>query len=586
MSAPTVAPGGTSTPPSTHPSTGLDRRVLGGVAVLLVVGWLLPVLLASHFGALGIPRSDDWSYLLTLFRWVDHGRIDFNDWVSMTLIGQLVVAAPVVAVVGRSVWAVQVLAAVIGWAGLVALYLLGRRFLPDGKGALFLPIVVALGPLWAPLVTTYMTDVPAFAAQMVALALAARAFRTRPVANGWLAGALAVAFVGFSIRQYGAVPVVAILVAALWAAVSDRDRRQVRIVVGMGVLLAVGAAVVLLWWVQVPHPLSLSPEMPSRGSLVSVGMEGAGFLRLAGLLLSPVLVLAGPVRLVRRAWAASRGATVVLGGGASLMLLATYARRTSVPFVGNYVDRFGVLANDVMRGNRSLVMPARVFDVLVAVGMLGALLLVLAAVPALVALWSRCRARDLALRDPLLAAVFLCLVGYAIAYGAAVALVMPIFDRYALPAIPLVGLLALRAVAVPVPAVEPARARVEPRRVAPVLAVAVLAFVGLAFAADSASFDATRWHVATAATHRGYDPLQVDGGFEWVAYHRHRGPALGDTVAERQRLRAIYFRGLCVTVVVNPSPNATRHAIATGEVQGLLHAPAKVVAYRNDRACD
>ena len=54
-----------------------------------VIGVAIPVAVASHYGALGIPRSDDWSYLLTMFRWVEDGKLTFNGWVSMTLIGQV-----------------------------------------------------------------------------------------------------------------------------------------------------------------------------------------------------------------------------------------------------------------------------------------------------------------------------------------------------------------------------------------------------------------------------------------------------------------------------------------------------------------
>ena len=74
-----------------------------------------------------------------------------------------------------------------------------------------------------------------------------------------------------------------------------------------------------------------------------------------------------------------------------------------------------------------------------------------------------------------------------------------------------------------------------------------------AWVAEQLWLDATCWAVSARATARGYDPLQVNGGFEWVAYHRKVGPLQGDTAAERQRLRARYYRGLCVTVVVEPA---------------------------------
>ena len=97
-----------------EPTVTRDRRSdLLAIAVLVVVGGVLPVLVAQHSGALGIPRSDDWSYLTSLFRWTDGGGLRFNGWVSMTLVGQLGLAAPVAIASGRSIVAVHVAAAAL-----------------------------------------------------------------------------------------------------------------------------------------------------------------------------------------------------------------------------------------------------------------------------------------------------------------------------------------------------------------------------------------------------------------------------------------------------------------------------------------
>ena len=132
-------------------------------------------MVAAHYGALDIPRSDDWSYLLTLFRLVDHGVLGFNNWVSMTLVGQLALAAPVALVFPRSITAVHVRVRSLGFAGLVAL--VQGTEARHRRGAMVLALTIAVGPLWSPLASTFMTDVPAFAAQCVFLALAFRALR-------------------------------------------------------------------------------------------------------------------------------------------------------------------------------------------------------------------------------------------------------------------------------------------------------------------------------------------------------------------------------------------------------------------------
>src|SRR4051794_14166443 len=81
--------------PSTAPRDAHRLHTAASVGLLLVLGFALPLLIARHYHALGVPRGDDWSYLRTLFHWVDTGHLNFNNWVTMTLVGQLVLAAPI-----------------------------------------------------------------------------------------------------------------------------------------------------------------------------------------------------------------------------------------------------------------------------------------------------------------------------------------------------------------------------------------------------------------------------------------------------------------------------------------------------------
>ncbi|MGZ6953827.1 MAG: glycosyltransferase family 39 protein [Acidimicrobiia bacterium] len=549
-----------------------------GYVLLLVVGLVVPLAIASHYGALGVPRSDDWSYLVTLFRWVDTGHLAFNRWVSMTLLGQLVATVPVVEVFGRSVWVVQVWSALLGFVGLVAIVRLGRRLAPGGRGALLVAVTVAVGPLWGTLATTYMTDVPSLVAQVVALACAARAFTGR-FHRGWFFAALAAAVFGFSIRQYGVVTVLAIVLVA--AALAREGRAPGRLVVVASAVALGACAVILALWAGVPDPLAVSPSTPSPGTVSTTFVTMAGFLRLTALLLVPVLAYVGPVRIVRAAWAAGRGISVALVVGVAALLTVTYVRSPRAPFVGNYVDRVGALANDVVAGTRPDVMPRVAFDAMVLVAGVAAVVLVLAAVPGVVRLARRWSDGDRHVERPELVVVAWALAGLTVAYAFAVLVDLPIFDRYGLVLVPLAGILLI--------STPPGTPRPVPDRrrmlAGTVVAVLALAFVGLVYATDSASFDATRWSVATRATHHGYRPLQVYGGFEWLGWHRKLGPARSDSQEVRQRSRLKYFRHLCVDVVVRPSPALAAHAIVRDEIRGGWRAPVPIVAARVDRPC-
>src|SRR6476619_7498873 len=153
-----------------------------------VVGLAVPLAIAAHYHALGIPRSDDWSYLVTEFRWISTGRLSFNHWVSMSLVGQLVLGLPIATLLRRDIGALQVLTAGLGFVGLVAVWIGARRIGISPARAGLLALTIAVGPLWGPLAVSFMTDVPTFAASSVAMSLAFVGLTRRPTRLPWIWG--------------------------------------------------------------------------------------------------------------------------------------------------------------------------------------------------------------------------------------------------------------------------------------------------------------------------------------------------------------------------------------------------------------
>lgn len=554
--------------------------------VLLVLGAVLPLAIAWKGGALSIPRSDDWSYLTTLFRWTDGRGLDFNRWVSMTLVGQLVVAAPVALAAHHSIAAVRIEVALIGVGGLLATYWLGLQVIGRRGPALLIAATIALGPLWGPLAATYMTDVPTFTVQTLAAAVAVVGLRRPERRTAALIGAVALGFVGISIRQYAIVPVGAILVAYALVAWRSRDRRLLTTVVAAGAVVLVATGVLLLWWRGIPHPLANAPMRPSLGSFREALARGIGYGRLAGLLLLPVIVWAGLVRIPRRAWAASRLLTGVVGLVTTAALTFGYLALREDAFVGNYVHPRGVLGDDVLAGFRPLIMPGPLWSLVVFAGSFGALMLAFAAVPWLAGLPARVRSRDLASVDAIALMFGLTLGGLWCAYLLTDTLQInrfPIFDRYALGGLPLVAVLLVRSADgdATVPALSP-----DVRRATTAIALFLITILGLTFAIDSAHYDATRWRVGRATVAAGYALRDIDGGFEWVDWHNGISPPIRDTVAERQRDRRRFLAGRCVTIAVNPPrlPPADR-LVAKRRYTSPLRSPVWIVAERNDRPC-
>jgi hypothetical protein len=561
--------------------------------LLAVVGVLLPALVASHYGALDIPRADDWSYLLTLFHWVDSGKLTFNGWVSMTLVGQIAITAPLAAITGRDITAIHLFTALIGLVGLVAVVVVGRQVGRTSWGVL-VAATIAVGPIWGPLAPTFMTDIPTFTVEMLAVAAACAAFRRRPLSLGWFAVSMAIGFLGVSIRQYAIVPPLAIALIGICMVFGDRDWKRMRALVAISALCGVASLALVAWWSGLPDSKSLSPTLPDVHSISAMLIKDAGFLRLVGLLIIPVIVFAGPVAIARRAWHASASLTVLLGTLTTAWLAAMYLHVPKTPFAGAYVTRDGVLSNFVIAGKRPDLVPSEVYGLFILVGSIGGILIVLAAVPFVADLPRRYRERELiAITDPLAAVLGLTVVGFAAAYSLVVVTGLPVYDRYALPLLPLVGLLVLRSTRVVHPAdatdgSDPAAAPVpapadRSRVVGAGIAIVLLAVVGLVYTADSASFDGTRWKLDEAVVGKGYAPTEIAGGAEWLGYHRQHGPVV-KTSDSRTQSTDQRFALPCVTVVVNP-PHPGRRKIAEADSKLFFRDPVRIIAHRNHRPC-
>jgi hypothetical protein len=275
-----------------------------------------------------------------------------------------------------------------------------------------------------------------------------------------------------------------------------------------------------------------------------------------------------------------------------------YVHVPKTPFAGAYVTRDGVLSNFVIAGKRPDLVPSEVYGLFILVGSIGGILIVLAAVPFVADLPRRYRDRELvAVTDPVAAVLGLTVVGFVAAYSLVVVTGLPVYDRYALPLLPLVGLLVLRSTrvvepadatdepdpaAVPVPAPAPAPAR-RSRVVGTGIAIVLLALVGLMYTVDSASFDGTRWKLDEAVVRKGYAPTEIAGGAEWLGYHRQHGPVV-KTSDSRTQPTDQRFALPCVTVVVDP-PHPRRRKVAEADSKLFFRDPVRIIAHRNHRTC-
>ncbi len=165
------------------------------------------------------------------------------------------------AVFGDHAWAPGTAVAVLATAGLVAAYALASSAL-SRRWALACVLVVLALPGFALSTSSFMTDVPAFSAEVLCLAVAALALRREGRARGaLLAAALVVGCFGFSVREFDiAAPLAAVGALAL----QDRRHRGAYGLVAFALVVVCGT--IYLWSAHVAgaQSLALAVSAPVR----------------------------------------------------------------------------------------------------------------------------------------------------------------------------------------------------------------------------------------------------------------------------------------------------------------------------------
>ncbi len=559
------------------------KRVRSGSAIcaLAVITLAIPLIVARHHGAYGAVRGDDWSYLRTLFHWVDTGQLDFNNWVSMTLIGQLVVAAPVAWIRPNSIAALQTLNAVWGFIGIVLVFFVTLRLTHRHSYAFGLALLLGTTPLWGVLSVGFMTDVPALTMAIATIALGIRAVNGTAVASRYLWAAIATAVCAFTVREYAIIPGVAAVIVAVLRTRSDATASpRLRTIVITSLAALITCLAIMAWWRTVPNGKALTPHFPDGHSIRTLFYKGAGIPRLLGLLLLPAIIMAGPVRIVRTAFATQKDSAFFLTVFVTFAFAFSGISGPRIAFAGNYMSPDGALAQSVGRGRRPDLISAPFWNLLVMIGSVGAVLLVIAAFPTAHALFTRIRTRDAEIRDPVAALLGFAVFGYASIYVFAAAVGLPLYDRYAIPLVPIIGILLLRRSQVSDRAERPMRKSSAHRRTRKWAAVGVLVSLmalGYVYTADSASYDGARWDVARA-THEKYKIANRDigGSFEWVNFY---AATPGTGVRKREKF--------CVRVTLLQTKRAPVSALkgVSRMYRPPLHRPMTVAALREAKPC-
>jgi 4-amino-4-deoxy-L-arabinose transferase-like glycosyltransferase len=466
---------------------------LACIAGLLCVGVALPLLASAGFHTVGIPQDDDWSYRLIATHFEQTGHMTFDGWPSMTLVGQILLAWPLLRVFGDHGWVFSAMGAIAGVVALSAAYFLARQVLARGwaVGSVLLLILVP-GFGWS--TSSFMTDVPATAAELSCLALGVVAVRRQGLLRWALLGcSVAVGVLGFSIREFAVVAPMTVLVSA---AASDRTRW--RIYGGLGVVTIVSCGWIYLWWRSAPGIQPSAFVAPSHAALVRVVQM---YFEVA-FMLSPAVAL---VSWRRIRWGRSRGVAAAVV--AALIGVAMFPEL----FLGDHLSQQGLANSLVLVGGRPDLFSNEVWDCLKLVGLVSGALLAGQIFSVDGATLRRWREWPIGRPVGLLCAFTVLYAAALVSFGLTVSL---FWDRYAWPLVFVGGVMLLR---------EHGYTSVGWRPGLAVLVAAVLVVVLVAVSAvitmNADAYSAARWRAGQIAVSDGVRPSWVDAGFEWVGAH-------------------------------------------------------------------
>jgi len=474
--------------------TPLGRRDVFAATILTLIGVGIPLWLAAAAAAVGLPTIDDWVYMRGAENLYRHGTLDMPGHTTAA-IGQLVLVQPLLWVSGGSTWAFTAFGLIMTLVGILATYLLARRFLGTGAAAMVVLLVLAI-PGIARLSASFMTDIPAYALVMLCLLLGAR----------WLQGeggrltllaSLMLGLVAVSIREYAVAAPAAILVVA-WARAEPGQRAWLAaisglVVVGVTGVLAIGASV----------PGRAIPTTLDPGRLLLVG---PAFTTLAAILFPAVVLGFG-----RRLASVGVKPLVLAVGVVSVLFVFPYGAILGFLWLAN-----GAMGNALLSGVREVVIGQLPWELSARLASFAAILLAALLLAAAQRSLPAPRAPSAAISS--IVRVIRSREGplnvFAFAYSAvliAFLVVIGISDRYLLPLVPVAAILLLRG---PWRTISSGRSLAFSHAAFGWLAVS--AFV---IAANSFAYDAARWREGETAVALGFDARTVDAGYEWVGYH-------------------------------------------------------------------
>lgn len=320
--------------------------------VLLLAGCLLAVWPVVELGV-----SDDWSYIRVAELLAKTGHFVYNGWCAPILGWQAAWGALFARLFGASFTAVRMAIIPIDLATALLFHAVLRRFGLNSSHATFGTLTLILSPLFLPLATTFMSDVPGFFPIIVCLYFCqlALAASTDRAACGWLITAALTNILLGTARQTAWLGVIVIIPCCAW--LLRRRRYVIPVTIGLWTFGLICIFLVLHWFLSQTYAV---PDKVLPGQIDFVVFERlldriARAAATTVLLCLPVLATSLPALLPLRRRRVQRGALVVVLFLSIVATLKHYHRAylVSPPWLGTAIDYAGLRSTLVLLSPRS-----------------------------------------------------------------------------------------------------------------------------------------------------------------------------------------------------------------------------------------
>jgi 4-amino-4-deoxy-L-arabinose transferase-like glycosyltransferase len=233
----------------------------GAFALGLGLLWATAALLVNPLG--DFPLNDDFSFGRSVYNLTELGVLQFDDWLSMTLITQVFWGGAFCKTFGFSFTVLRFSTLVIGGIGVLAFYFSIRQLARTKWLAFFSALVFAFNPLFFSLSYTFMSDVPFVSLISVALLFYLKFFKTEQLR--WLVLASILAIAAMFVRQLGMLLPMAF--AITWLFKKKWDLRQ--LIIGLSPLaVSIFLYAIYMQWFEVtqgiPETFGTFPKLFKR----------------------------------------------------------------------------------------------------------------------------------------------------------------------------------------------------------------------------------------------------------------------------------------------------------------------------------